>query len=208
MFTGIIQEIGKVIKIDKQTGKTVISIEFDSVKNSKIDDSISVNGVCLTIIKIENGVAHFDVLIETIKRTTLNNLLVGDSVNVEISATLSSKLGGHMVQGHVDCYGEIIETKENGDALECYIKVPSNICEMIVEKAYIALDGISLTIVSVDYKNNVFSVMLIPHTRKITIAKFFKQHYFINVEVDILNKSIFNYLKIFMEKNKGNLINE
>ncbi|TWP26237.1 riboflavin synthase [Apibacter muscae] len=194
MFTGIIKQQSKIISLDKSEDIIKLTVESDQLfQNAAVDDSIAVNGVCLTITQLQENKASFDVLPETIERTNLSLLKVGDVVNTEDSMTASTRIGGHFVQGHVDTTSTITKVEEDGEAYDIYFTCDKKYLNMLVEKAYIALDGMSLTITAVTPE--FFKVMIIPHTFSQTIVKnYWKVGYQVNTEIDILNKSIYKYI--------------
>ena len=189
MFTGIIEEISKIIYLRKQRGLTVdTEIVY---KNSSLGDSISVNGACLTITGIKNKALTFDTMQETLSKTNLKYLKTGDFVNLERSLKPESRLGGHFVYGHIDGIRRIVELSPKGSK-ESYIDIQLEIGDRkyLVEKGSVAIEGISLTI------GKIFSdklrVYLIPHTLENTTLKYEKKGNYVNVEFDILGKYILN----------------
>ncbi|TWP28080.1 riboflavin synthase [Apibacter muscae] len=194
MFTGIIKHQSKIISLEKSEDIIKLTVESDQLfQNAAVDDSIAVNGVCLTITQLQENKASFDVLPETIERTNLSLLKVGDVVNTEDSMTASTRIGGHFVQGHVDTTSTITKVEEDGEAYDIYFTCDQKYQNMLVEKAYIALDGMSLTVTAVTPE--FFKVMIIPHTFSQTIVKnYWKVGYQVNTEIDILNKSIYKYI--------------
>jgi riboflavin synthase len=196
MFSGIVKELGTVMEIINNTGKTVLFVQGNvnlSYSKVKVNDSIAVNGVCLTVVEVLKDVAVFEVLPETLRKTNLCMLSKNMHVNLEDAITIADKIGGHNVQGHIDCTATIVETYKDGDAIVTVFSLPKEYADMLVPKAYIAIDGMSLTIVSVN--KDTFSVMLIPHTVNVTVASLWRVGSIVNIEVDILNKSIWHYLK-------------
>lgn len=193
MFTGIIQEIGEVIEIKKIQGGAILKVKNDKIAvDSNVGDSISVNGVCLTVVKKDRNELIFDLSEETLKRTNLGNLKTGEKVNLEMSLTPQSKLGGHFVTGHIDTTGTIRTKTRIGDMIKMEFKVPEEIMRFLVEKGSIAVDGISLTVV--DILKDGFTVVIIPHTAKITTMGFKDIGDIVNIEVDILGKYVARFL--------------
>ena len=194
MFTGIIEEVGKVINILRKVNSLNIEIEApETVKSTKLGDSISVNGVCLTVTKLTENSFLADVSPETYEKTNLKFFKTGSYVNLEKSLTLSKPLGGHIVTGHVDDMGKILSINELRDFFEIVVQFPQNLRKYIVEIGSIAINGISLTVNKIS-KNN-FSLMIIPHTLKETNLKYCKIGDFVNIEVDIIGKYVENMLK-------------
>lgn len=189
MFSGIIETLGLIKNIIELSGQLKIFIEpiifFDDLK---IGDSLSVNGVCLTVTNIKNKYYEMDVIKETLSRTNLDLLSIGDPVNLERSVTINTRIGGHMVQGHVDCRGIIKNLKSDGAALIAEIKLSQNYSKYIIDKGFIAIDGMSITIIKT--YQNYFTVAFIPHTKESTITKYYKAGSALNIEVDCFAKYI------------------
>lgn len=199
MFTGIIVEMGEVKYLKKFTGKSVLSLKAKEVTlSAKVGDSISINGVCLTLINLHNQELSFDLSEETLNSTNLGSLSAGDLVNIEPSLTPDSKIGGHFVTGHVDTVGTIRSKVKIGDMLKIEIEVPQHIMNFIVEKGSIAVDGISLTVVDV-FKNS-FTLIIIPHTAKFTTLGFKNPGDTVNIEADILGKYVAKFLNRQMDR--------
>ncbi|NWF76857.1 MAG: riboflavin synthase [Nitrospirae bacterium] len=193
MFTGIIVEMGEVKYLKKFAGKSVLSLKAKEVTlSAKVGDSISINGVCLTVINLHNQELSFDLSEETLNSTNLGSLSAGDLVNIEPSLTPDSKIGGHFVTGHVDTVGTIRSKVKIGDMLKIEIEVPQHMMNFIVEKGSVAVDGISLTVVDV-FKNS-FTLIIIPHTAKLTTLGFKAPGDTVNIEADILGKYVAKFL--------------
>ncbi len=192
MFTGIIQSIGEVIEI---TNESLTILSKNIVEDLNISDSISVSGTCLTVIEKnqENSTFRVNVIPETFKRTNLGYLSKNSKVNLETSALLGGKIGGHLVQGHIDCTSEISNISKEGNSYNVSIKTPKEISQYLIEKGYIALDGTSLTIVELDDEK--FIVSVIPYTWVNTIFKYSKSSKLVNIEVDLTAKYIENFYK-------------
>ena len=189
MFTGIVEELGQVEKLETLTDAVRISIAGPLVvSDAKIGDSISVNGVCLTVTEKTSSSFSADVMQETLNRSTLGKLSEGSKVNLERPVTLATRLGGHMVQGHVDGMGQIIsrEKSENWDVVT--IEPPKDLLKYIVEKGSITVDGTSLTVASVNEK--VFTVSLIPETLAKTTLGLVQVGDKVNLEVDVMAKYV------------------
>lgn len=192
MFTGIVEGIGKIEKISKNTkNRSAIQMTVNLgkyAKGLKIGQSVSLNGVCLTAIKLYKSNCIFEMIKETTRKTDLGNLKSGDIVNVERSLKTGDRLEGHFVLGHVDGVGTIKKIQNKPKEIQVWFEIPKNLSKYVVKKGSIALDGISLTVV--DIKNNLASVCLIPHTMKITNFKTKNIGDKINIETDILGKYI------------------
>lgn len=189
MFTGIVEEIGKVKEITSNQGKTKLQIEAQKVlESTQIGDSICVNGVCLTVERMTPSSFTADVMPETLNRSNLGKLKSGDSVDLERAMRSDGRFGGHIVSGHIDGTGIIKQKREDGNATWITIETTPEILRYIVEKGSIAIDGISLTVADVTDKD--FSVSLIPHTGKQTILLQKNIGSQVNLENDIIGKYV------------------
>lgn len=185
MFTGIVEEVGRV----KSLADGVLLIAADKVLTDvNLGDSIAVNGICLTVTNFNRREFAADVMPETIKRTGLRELKPGSAVNLERAVAVGTRLGGHIVTGHIDGTGQIIAWREEGNAVLLQVAAAKKILRHIVEKGSVALDGISLTVVSVTDTN--FTVSLIPHTRQVTDLQHKQVGDTLNIETDILAKYV------------------
>ena len=185
MFTGIIEEIGEISSITKST----ITIKSKTVlEDAKLGDSIAVNGVCLTVIDLKQDEFTVNVSEETFKITNFSELKTGNLVNLERALTLSTRLGGHIVTGHIDTVGEIISIVDKNEFYDLSIKFDKTFENYVVKKGSITIDGISLTIA--DLSNNTVSLAIIPHTFNNTILKTLKSKDSVNIEFDILAKYV------------------
>ncbi len=185
MFTGIIEEVGRVARIGG--GSLVIDCQ-KVLEDVHLGDSIAVNGVCLTVTHFDRSSFTADVMPETVRRTSLAELKKGSPVNLERALTLASRLGGHIVSGHIDGTGEIVKFADEGNAILMTVSAESGLLRYIVEKGSVALDGISLTVASVT--DHDFTVSLIPHTREVTNLGSKKLGSPINIETDVLGKYV------------------
>lgn len=187
MFTGIIEETGKIEKFEKSREPSLITIRAARTSTGlKAGDSISVDGVCLTVVKSGGGLFSAEAVEETLKRTTLSLRKPGDSVNLEGPLKAGSKISGHFVTGHVDGMGEIRSATERNGQMTVEIKAEKDLLKGIVPKGSIAVDGISLTVG--DVKEGSFSVYIIPHTSGMTTLASKKAKDKVNLETDILGK--------------------
>lgn len=183
MFTGLVEELGIIAKITQ----TEIWIEASVVmKDLGIKDSISVNGACLTVVDLKENTFRVDVVPETLSRTDLGYLAIGDKVNLERSAQLGGRLGGHIVQGHVDGTAAITSIVEDGTSWSIEFQIPNTLSRYIVEKGFICVDGASLTVVNCDEKS--FSIALIPYTKDNTVLGLKRVGSTVNIETDIIGK--------------------
>jgi riboflavin synthase len=198
MFTGIVEEIGIVRSIKKGAKSAMLTIECKKIfEDLKLGDSVSINGVCLTITDINNQIFTADIMNETLSKSTLGSLNVGSRVNLERAMPANGRFGGHMVSGHVDGIGKIITIQKDDIAIWYKIQTTSKLMLYIVEKGSIALDGISLTVASITHDG--FLVSVIPHTAKETTLSEKKIGSLVNLENDIIGK----YIKKFTQENKG-----
>jgi riboflavin synthase len=187
MFSGIVEELGKVIKISRSSNITLLEIKATQAQQEvKIGDSIAVNGACLTVIKKDTSSLSFEVIPETLKLTNLGDLKIKDKVNLERALKIGDRLSGHFVSGHIDCLGIIRHKYYLNNNLCFEITVNPKFMGYILPKGSIAVDGISLTIA--DKKSNTFSVYIIPHTLKSTTLGFKGPSHKVNIEFDILAK--------------------
>ncbi len=201
MFTGIVEEKGKVKSIKKGAKSAVLSIEgnkiFDDVH---LGDSIAVNGVCLTVTSYGKNVFTADVMNETLQRSSLGSLKSGSEVNLERAMTANGRFGGHIVSGHIDGTGIISDMTKDDIAIWVTISTTSDILRLIVEKGSIAIDGISLTVAKVS--NTDFAVSVIPHTGANTTLLDKKVGDVVNLENDITGKYIEKLLGLSKEEKK------
>ena len=186
MFTGIILAIGKIAAIDRRAGDFRLKIDTAnlSLNDVLLGDSIAVNGVCLTAVELGEHFFYADVSNETLSRTILNTSTVGTSVNLELALTPSTRMGGHIVSGHVDGIGFVTEKKADGRSFRFTLKAPDNLAKYIAEKGSICINGISLTINEV--KGASFSVNIVPYTMKDTTLGEAIVGTQVNLEVDLL----------------------
>ena len=187
MFTGLIKESGKVKRLTREGRLYRLEVESKEIfKRAAIGDSVSVNGVCLTITGKENGCVSFDVMEETLSKSSISKLKINDAVNLEDALRAGEPFGGHFVLGHVDCIGDIAGIKRSGDSVSVEIKFPEEFKNLLVERGSVAVDGISLTIGEI--RNNSFFIHIIPHTLDNTTLRQKRQGDKINIEFDILGK--------------------
>jgi len=192
MFTGIVEGVGNVEKISKNTkNRSAIQMTVNLGKHSKglkIGQSVALNGVCLTATKISKSNCTFEMIEETTKKTDLGNLQIGGIVNIERSLKAGDRLDGHFVLGHVDGVAIIKKIIKKPKEVQIWFEIPKKLLKYVVKKGSIALDGISLTVV--DIKKNIASVSLIPHTIEVTNFHTKKIGDKLNIETDILGKYI------------------
>lgn len=189
MFTGLIEELGKIESVKPISGGKTLTISAEKILSGiNTGDSISVNGVCLTVTKFSARNFTVDAVGKTLNKTTMNELRIGDNVNLEPALRLSQKLGGHIVQGHVNGVGEISELKKPGENYSLSVIVPSTLEKYLVKEGSIAIDGISLTIA--DAMNNKCTFSIIPHTWLNTNLRTKNIGDKVNIEIDIIAKYV------------------
>jgi riboflavin synthase len=189
VFTGLVEEIGKIESIIKSEKSAKIIIKANKVlKEIMLGDSIATNGVCLTVTSFESGKFTVDVMAETIRRSNLKGLSPGDEVNLERALRLGDRLGGHIVSGHIDGTGIIMSYEKEDNAIWVSISASPEILKYIVQKGSIAIDGVSLTVAYVD--ESIFKVSIIPHTKEMTTLLRKKVGDEVNLECDMIGKYI------------------
>ncbi len=189
MFTGIIEGLGTISEIRSSGQGKRLAIDADFVLDqTKIGDSISVSGACLTVVVIDRKRFKVDVSPETLTKTTFNAAKIGDRVNLERALRLSDRLDGHLVSGHIDGIGTLKQRKPAGNAINVTIGVPENLSRYMIKKGSVAVDGISLTINTCD--KNGFEVSIIPHTANLTTMGFKKISDPVNIETDMIGKYV------------------
>ena len=204
IFTGIIEELGTINRIERGSNSSKINVKANQVlEGTKIGDSIAINGVCLTVTTFSSNHFTADVMAETLAKTNLNQLGNGQRVNLERAVRLGDRMGGHLVQGHVDGVGTIAEQKKLDIATLFRIKATDDVLAYIVEKGSIAIDGISLTVV--DLLADSFTVSLIPHTAAMTTLGFKKPGDNVNLETDIIGRYVERLLTRLPDKHKSEL---
>ena len=185
MFTGIVEEVGIVSKITNN-GMTVKALRV--LSDVKLGDSIAVNGTCLTAVSFSNSEFSVDLSPETMRRTSLSQLTEGSRVNLERALSASDRMGGHIVQGHVDATGRITSIKPDGDSIIFRVRIPKRLDKYIVEKGFVAVDGISLTVVKRGASS--FTLAVIPYTLENTNMAVLSEGDQVNLEADILAKYV------------------
>jgi riboflavin synthase len=190
MFTGIIEELGRVRAVHPQDGGARLEIDATTVvADARVGDSIAVNGCCLTVVALGDGWWAADAVIETLERTALGDLEAGDPVNLERPLRLSDRLGGHLVQGHVDAVARVASHTPLADGSSRFtFSAPPEVLRYVVEKGSVAVDGISLTVTAVGDEQ--FEVAVIPHTLDVTTLGHKDGGAPVNVEVDLLAKYV------------------
>ena len=188
MFTGLVADLGTVTAVDATSGGVRVAVRTALAPEISEGDSVAVNGVCLTATRIADGTFAADVMHETLRRSSLGDVSEGTPVNLELPLRPSDRLGGHVVQGHVDGLGRIRGTHEDGFARVVEIEAPADLLRYVVEKGSIAVDGVSLTVASVS--DDAFTVSLIPETLERTNLGAAVGGQPVNLEVDVLAKYV------------------
>jgi len=191
MFTGLIAELGRITAVEKGESSAVFTIAAPQlISQIALGDSVAVNGVCLTATSIAGDAFTADVMVQTLAVTSLSQLSVGSPVNLELAALLNTRMGGHMVQGHVDGVATVVGLTPGDKWAQFDITVPEKLAKYIVNQGSICLDGVSLTVGEINDSNNVVTVWLIPETLERTNLSTKKSGDLINVEVDVLAKYV------------------
>ena len=193
MFTGIVEEMGKIVRVEKGAKSSRLTVSGDKIfSDLKLGDSVATNGVCLTVTSFSKGIFTADVMNETLKQSNLGELRQGSMVNLERAMIANGRFGGHIVSGHIDGTGVITKIEQDDIAVWYTIRADRKIMKYIIEKGSVAIDGISLTIAKVT--DNDFSVSLIPHTAKETVLGYKKTGDTVNLENDVVGKYIEHFL--------------
>lgn len=202
MFTGIVEEVGTISKIKSAS----LVIKADKVlEGTRLGDSIAVNGVCLTVVNIGNNEFEADVMPETKRCSNLSDVKPGDKVNLERAMAANGRFGGHIVSGHIDGEGSILEIKEEGNAFWYAVSAKEEILKYVIRKGSVTIDGISLTVAKVE--DDGFYVSIIPHTRKETSLSCKKIGDRVNIECDMIGKYIEHFIS-FRDRKKESSLNE
>jgi len=202
MFTGIVEELGEVLGRQFNKESAVLFIKGRKVlEDLKVGDSIAVNGVCLTATKVTGEAFYADVMPETMRRTNLQDLKIGEKVNLERALAAGGRLGGHFVSGHIDGTGILLREQREGNAVIKCFSAPPEVLRYALVKGSIAVDGVSLTIVDVD--DTSFKVSLIPHTLQQTVLYYRKPGDKVNLEADLLGKYLEKFLAPLLSREKN-----
>ena len=194
MFTGLVEEIGRIARVEERPGGRRLWIEAARVlEDTAIGDSVSVNGCCLTAVAIEPPHFAIEAVPETLARTTLGEWRAGDRVNLERSLRADQRLGGHLVQGHVDGVARIADVRPEGEGRRLRLEVPDSLARYVAEKGSIAVDGVSLTVAAVQGTD--CEVALIPHTLAVTVAGEYQAGRRVHLEVDVIARYVARLLE-------------
>ncbi|MGA2915733.1 MAG: riboflavin synthase [Sedimentisphaerales bacterium] len=186
MFTGLIEAVCKISSAGVKAGGIRLGVNLG--RNVKCGESISVNGVCLTVAGLKGNIAEFDISAETLSKTTLGELRAGSEINTERALKADDRFGGHFVCGHIDAVGIIKKIEKRGDFWQFVFETPKDIQDFLIPKGSIAVDGVSLTIA--DIKDNNFTIAIIPATYERTIFKNYKPGDLVNIETDIICRAV------------------
>jgi len=189
MFTGIIEAVGKIAALDSGRDSVRITVSAARIaEDVAIGDSVAINGVCLTVVEIMAPQVSFEAVYETLRRTTLGQRRVGETVNLERALKADGRFGGHIVQGHVDGTGRIASIRPAGDSWFVYVEASPELLRYVVTKGSVCVDGISLTVMDADDK--AFSLSIIPHTWENTTLKDWRAGDSVNIETDVIGKYV------------------
>jgi riboflavin synthase len=188
MFTGIVQGMGRVASVERSADGARVTIKTPLVSELQTGDSIAINGVCLTAVSLQTGSFGAEAMNETLTRSSLGDLAAGSEVNLELALRATDRLGGHIVQGHVDGVGRVAAVTEDGFARRLEVAAPPDLLRYVIEKGSIAVDGVSLTVSALT--NQSFTVSLIPETLKRTNLGHASPGDRVNLEVDLLAKYV------------------
>lgn len=203
MFTGLIEEIGTINKISQNGSGLRLTVRANqTVQDLKVDDSVSINGVCQTVVKINNNIFEVEAVEETLLKTTFKYFKLNEQVNLERAVLSTTRLGGHFVQGHIDCIGIVKKIEILSSSTNIWVRFPIEFATLLVPTGSICINGVSLT--SARVENDLFMVAIIPHTIKSTNLKDLKIDSKVNLEFDIIGKYI-NRILNMKENPKSNL---
>ena len=202
MFSGIVEETGTVTDLEVRPGGATCTVRARAVLDDvKIGDSIAVNGACLTVVQFDDASFTVELAPETLRKTALGEVRNGDEVNLERSLAANGRIGGHVVQGHVDGTAEIVAMEPDGEGVLTAFRAAESLLPYIVAKGYVAIDGMSLTVV--DTGPDWFSISFISHTRAVTTVRHYALGQRVNLEVDVLGKYVEKLLAHRLEGQKG-----
>ena len=205
MFTGIVEDIGYVKRFNKTSdgAKLEVSCSVELLNDTKLGDSICINGVCETVTAINSDGFCVDISAETLSVTNFSLLKQNDELNLERALTLSSRLGGHIVSGHIDCKGVITSVEKHSDFYNLFVEIPKDFSKYVVYKGSVTVNGISLTVA--DVQNDIFKVAIIPHTYGNTNLKCLNIGDIVNIETDILARYVEKLLYSDNNKKESNI---
>jgi len=199
MFSGIIEEIGQIQKIDFISGGIKLTISANKIlEDIKTGDSVSVDGICLTVTSFNKNSFIVDAVGETLKKTTLSKIKNKSYVNLERAIRFNERIGGHLIQGHINSTARIIQLKKIGENFLLQIELPDDLMKYIIKEGSIAVDGISLTVA--DIIDNKINISIIPHTWQNTTLQYKKENDLVNIEVDFAAKYIENFIRNYLSQ--------
>lgn len=204
MFTGLVQDKAIIRGIEKRNESSVLTFETNLAHQLSIGDSISINGVCLTAIAIENTLVKADVMVQTLKLSNLGDLAVGERVNAELATRVDARLGGHIVQGHVDGIGIVVTNAMGEKWQKCVVEIPAHLAKYVVNQGSLCVDGVSLTVGEIVDSIRTVTLWLIPETVEKTTLGDKKPGERVNIEVDVLAK----YVERLLGAQNGGLSHE
>jgi len=190
VFTGLVQDVATIRAIEKRAESSVLQFETKLAKDLKVGDSISINGVCLTATSIDGALVSVDVMVQTLKLSSLGGLNIGEKLNAELATRADARLGGHIVQGHVDGVGRVVANEVGEKWQKFVIEIPSNLKKYVVNQGSICVDGVSLTVGSIDDRTGCVTLWLIPETLEKTNLGLKTPGSSVNIEVDVLAKYV------------------
>jgi len=190
VFTGLVQDVATIRAIEKRAESSVLQFETKLAKDLKVGDSISISGVCLTATSIDGALVSVDVMVQTLKLSSLGSLNTGERVNAELATRADARLGGHIVQGHVDGVGRVVANEVGEKWQKFVIEIPSNLKKYVVNQGSICVDGVSLTVGSIDDRTGCVTLWLIPETLEKTNLGLKTPGSSVNIEVDVLAKYV------------------
>lgn len=201
MFTGIIQGTGSILDIEPKQSIHTLKIDLPNTQGLETGASVSVDGVCLTAVSIQDTVVNFDVITETLTRTTLGQLSVGQQVNIERSLKFGDEIGGHLLSGHIMATGIIHSKTQHGEGFDFTVLIPADIRKYVMEKGYIAVDGISLTVGEI--QDGAFSLHIIPETLRLTTLLAKEVGDAVNLEIDSTTQTIVATVERVLEEKRS-----
>ncbi len=201
MFTGIVQGTGSILQIEPKEAIHTLTIDLPNTQDLNTGASVSVDGVCLTAVSIQGQKVCFDVITETLTRTTLGQLTVGQQVNIERSLKFGDEIGGHLLSGHIMATGIVHSKTKRGEGFDFTIRIPEDIRKYVMEKGYIAVDGISLTVGEV--REGVFSLHIIPETLRLTTLLSKEVGDAVNLEIDSTTQTIVATVERVLEEKRS-----
>lgn len=196
MFTGIIEEVGRIEAVTPLEGGRRLRIASSFASALTVDESVAVNGVCLTVVAQDDAAFEATAIEETLAKTSLGALAAGDGVNLERAVPLGGRLDGHLVQGHVDATGEVVSVETLADSHVVHVRYPEAFARYLIPRGSIAVDGVSLTVARLDEPPGTFAVALIPHTWDHTTAAHWTPGTHVNLEFDLVGKYVLRHAQV------------